>query len=77
MDNYFWRFVGNKPIISRASCFKDIPVTTNESDALAKDLKKRGMTFVGSTIVYAFMQAVGMAHDHTTECFRFEDSLSQ
>ncbi len=70
-STYVWRFVNNKPIINGWHSFKDIPVTTSESDALSKDLKKRGMTFVGSTIMYSFMQAVGMVNDHPKECWRY------
>jgi len=66
-DAYVWRFVGGKPIVNRR---KNIPVKTSESDALSKDLAKRGFKFVGSTICYAFMQAVGMVNDHTVDCFR-------
>lgn len=70
-DRYVWRFVNNKPIINHWQLFKDVPVTTVESDALSKDLKKRGMTFVGSTIIYAYMQAIGMVNDHSVECWRY------
>lgn len=68
-DRYVWGFVNGRPIINRRKSFKDIPVTTKESDALSKDLKKRGMTFVGSTIIYAYMQAVGMVDDHVADCW--------
>jgi DNA-3-methyladenine glycosylase I len=70
-DSYLWSFVGGKPIVNAWNSSKHIPVTSPESDALSKDLKKRGFTFVGSTICYAFMQAVGMVNDHTTDCFRY------
>jgi DNA-3-methyladenine glycosylase I len=70
-SNYIWRFVSNKPRINRWHHFKDVPTTTPESDALSKDLKKRGMTFVGSTIMYSFMQAVGLVNDHMRECWRY------
>lgn len=70
-DKYVWQFVNNQPIINRWSSFQDVPVSTKESDALSKDLKKRGMTFVGSTIIYAYMQAVGMVNDHLTSCWRY------
>lgn len=70
-DHYVWAFVKNKPIISKRHHLKDLPAKTPESDALSKDLKKRGMTFVGSTIMYAFMQAVGMVNDHIVECWRY------
>ncbi len=67
---YIWGFVGHKPIQSRWASMKDVPATTEESDALSKDLKKRGFKFVGSTIMYAYMQATGMVNDHTVGCFR-------
>ena len=66
-DAYLWRFVGGKPIVGNG---KKVPVSTRESDALSKDLKRRGFRFVGTTICYAFMQAVGMADDHSADCFR-------
>jgi len=69
-DQYIWRFVGGKPKINRPKVHKDIPTTTPESDALSKDLKKRGMSFVGSTIIYAYMQAIGMVDDHTVDCHK-------
>lgn len=72
-DAYIWRFVGNKQINSNFNSFKEIPATTKESDAMSKDLLKRGFTFVGSTICYAFMQAVGMVNDHETNCFRYRE----
>ncbi len=68
-DNYLWKFVNGKPIINHWQKFEDIPVSTPESDLLSKNLKKRGMTFVGSTIMYAYMQAVGLVNDHLTSCF--------
>lgn len=68
-DRYLWTFVGNKPIINHWKKIEEIPVTTPESDALSKDLKKRGMTFVGSTIIYAYMQAVGLVNDHLSDCW--------
>jgi len=70
-DRYIWQFVDGKPIVNRRRSLKDIPARTAESDAMSKDLKKRGFTFVGSTICYAFMQAVGMVNDHVTGCFRY------
>lgn len=70
-DAYIWQFVGGKPINNKIKSMKDIPVTTEESDAMSKDLLKRGFKFVGSTICYAFMQAVGMVNDHQTNCFRY------
>jgi DNA-3-methyladenine glycosylase I len=69
-DAYVWRFVDGRPIVHRWRTIKQVPVTTPESDALSKDLKKRGFTFVGSTIVYAYMQAIGMVNDHVQGCFR-------
>ena len=68
---YVWSFVDNKPIINHWCRHYEVPVTTHESDALSKDLKKRGMSFVGSTIIYAFMQAVGMVNDHLQDCWRY------
>ncbi len=69
-DKYIWRFVEGRPIQNRLATIKDIRATSKESDALSKDLKQRGFKFVGSTIVYAHMQAVGMVNDHLTSCFR-------
>ena len=69
-DTYVWQFVGGGPRVNRPRSSKDIPVRTAESDALSKDLSKRGFKFVGSTICYAFMQAVGLVNDHTVDCFR-------
>jgi DNA-3-methyladenine glycosylase I len=72
-DRYIWQFVGGRPKTNAWKTLKDIPPSTRESDAMSKDLRKRGFTFVGSTICYAFMQAVGMVNDHTTECFRHRE----
>ena len=69
-DAYVWRFVGGKPLQGRRSALTDVPTTTAESDALSKDLKRRGMSFVGSTIMYAFMQATGLVNDHIAACHR-------
>ncbi len=69
-DKYIWQFVGRKPMQNRRRSLKEIQSRTPESDAMSKDLLKRGFKFVGSTICYAFMQAVGMVNDHTTDCFR-------
>jgi DNA-3-methyladenine glycosylase I len=69
-DRYIWQVVGGTPIRNRRKSLKQIPARTVESDAMSRDLKKRGFTFVGSTICYAFMQAVGMVNDHTVTCFR-------
>ena len=68
-DRYVWQFVGGKPKVNRWTRMSQVPATTPESDALSKDLKKRGFRFVGSTIVYAYMQATGLVNDHTTDCF--------
>ena len=68
-DAYLWPFVGGRPLVNRWTRAADIPVTTAESDRLSNDLRRRGFRFVGSTIVYAFMQAVGMVNDHTADCF--------
>ncbi len=70
-DRYVWNFVGGKPVINRRRKPSDIPATSKESDALSKDLKKRGMSFVGSTIIYAHMQATGLVNDHLVDCFRY------
>jgi len=71
-DKYIWRFVDGKPIKHRFESLSEIPATTKESDAMSKDLRKRGLRFVGPTICYAFMQAVGVVNDHTTKCFRYD-----
>ena len=71
-DAYLWQFVSGEPKINAWTCLEEVPATTPESDALSKDLKKRGFKFVGSTIVYAFMQATGMVNDHVTDCFRYK-----
>ncbi len=68
-DRYVWQFVGGKQQVNRRRTMAEVPATTPESDALSKDLKKRGFRFVGSTIVYAYMQAIGMVDDHTIDCF--------
>lgn len=72
-DKYIWGFVGGKTIQNSWKSMEELPATTKESDAMSKDLKKRGFKFVGSTICYAFMQATGMVNDHTTDCFRYEE----
>ncbi|MCX5789588.1 MAG: DNA-3-methyladenine glycosylase I [Elusimicrobia bacterium] len=69
-DAYVWPFVGGRPIRNKRKTMKDIPAVSAESDALSRDLKERGFAFVGSTIVYAHMQAVGMVNDHVVSCFR-------
>ena len=70
-DRYIWQFVGGKPRVNRWRMGQKLPASTSESDAMSKDLKKRGFNFVGSTICYAFMQAMGMVNDHAVECFRY------
>jgi DNA-3-methyladenine glycosylase I len=74
-DAYVWRFVGGEPKQNGWRAFRQVPATTSESDALSKDLKRRDFRFVGSTICYAFMQAVGMVNDHLTTCFRHKEIL--
>ncbi|HET9962823.1 MAG TPA: DNA-3-methyladenine glycosylase I [Nitrospiraceae bacterium] len=69
-DRYVWGFVDGRQKINRRKAINEVPATTDQSDALSKDLKKRGFRFVGSTIIYAYMQAIGMVNDHTAECFR-------
>ena len=64
-----WNFVDNKPIINKLKAAQTVPASSKISDVLSKDLKKRGMSFVGTTIIYAFMQAIGMVNDHTIDCF--------
>jgi DNA-3-methyladenine glycosylase I len=76
-DAYVWRFVGGEPKLNRPRTPKEVPPRTAESDALAKDLKKRGMSFVGSTIMYAYMQAVGLVDDHLSDCFRSSQSKTR
>ena len=70
-DLYIWQFVGGAPRVNSPKSFKQVPARTEQSDAMSKDLKKRGFNFVGSTICYAFMQATGMVNDHTVDCFRY------
>ena len=72
-DVYIWQFVGGKSINHKIKTIKDIPTNTKESDVMSKDLIKRGFKFVGSTICYAFMQAVGMVNDHEIKCFRYKE----
>ena len=72
-DRYIWQFVDGKPIINAWKTMEKVPVSTKESDTMSKDLKKRGFKFVGTTICYAYMQAVGMVNDHTTDCFRWKE----
>ena len=72
-DTYIWQFVDGKPVQNSWESLQEIPATTKESDAMSKELKKRGFTFVGTTICYAFMQAVGMVNDHIVDCFRWQE----
>jgi DNA-3-methyladenine glycosylase I len=72
-DAYCWTFVGGKPRVNRWKSTRQVPATSPESDAFSKDLKRRGFRFVGSTIVYAHMQAVGMVNDHLADCFRYRE----
>ncbi len=74
-DNFIWSFVNFKPIINKFESLSQLPAQTELSDKISKDLKKRGFTFVGSTIVYAYMQAIGMVNDHTMNCFRHKELL--
>jgi DNA-3-methyladenine glycosylase I len=77
LSDYLWSFVRGKPIINRPRSLADIPSETDESRAMSKALKQRGFRFVGPTICYAFMEAVGMAFDHTVRCFRYEEFTSR
>lgn len=72
-DKYIWQFVGGEPKINSWKNLKEVPVTTEESNKMSKDLKKRGFKFVGPTICYSFMQAIGMVNDHITDCFRYRE----
>lgn len=72
-EKYIWQFVNHKTIVGKFKSWKNIPATTKESDAMSKDLKERGFKFVGPTICYAFMEAVGMVNDHTVDCFRYNN----
>jgi len=76
-DNYIWRFVDGKPIVNRWTDMKQIPATSKESDALSKDLTKRGFKFVGSTVMYAHLQACGLINDHATFCFRYRELVGK
>ena len=71
-DRYIWGFVGGKPIVNKRKTLSDVPATTEESDALSKDLIKRGFKFVGSTVMYAHMQACGLVNDHLVDCWRYK-----
>ena len=70
-DTYIWQFVDGKPLVNHWKDSSEVPVSTAQSDALSKDLKKRGFKFIGTTICYALMQATGMVNDHSTDCFRY------
>jgi len=72
-DAYCWRFVDGRPRQNRWNSLRQIPATTAESDAFSRDLKRRGFSFVGSTVIYAHMQAVGMVNDHVVDCYRYRD----
>jgi DNA-3-methyladenine glycosylase I len=72
-DRYIWRFVGGQPKVNRWRSSQKVPATSAESDALSKDLKARGFKFVGSTIIYAHMQAIGLVNDHLMNCYRYEE----
>ena len=72
-DRYFWQLVGGRPIVHRYRAMDDVPARTPESDAMSRDLKRRGFTFVGSTICYAFMQATGLVNDHLVTCRRWRE----
>ena len=74
-DRYIWQFVGGKPRVNKRKSLRQIPARTAESDAMSKDLKRRGFNFVGSTICYAFMQGVGIVNDHSVDCFRYKALL--
>jgi DNA-3-methyladenine glycosylase I len=72
-DKYLWHFVGDQPIVKQWESMSQIPAMTEESEAISRDLKKRGFTFVGPTIIYAHMQAVGLVNDHEITCFRYKE----
>jgi DNA-3-methyladenine glycosylase I len=72
-DTYIWGFVGGNPIVNRWNSLAEVPAKTHESDLISNDLKKRGFNFVGSTIMYAYMQACGLVNDHTVDCFRYPE----
>ena len=76
-DRYIWQFVGGAPIVNRPKTLRGVPARTAESDAMSRDLNKRGFTFVGSTICYAFMQATGMVDDHLAGCFRAAPAIAK
>lgn len=72
-SKYFWQFTNGKPIVNVFKTREEVPATTPLSDSISKDLKKRGFKFVGSTVIYAYMQSMGMVNDHTTNCFRYKE----
>jgi DNA-3-methyladenine glycosylase I len=72
-DRYLWRFVANKPVINQWRALSEIPSKTSLSDEISKDLAKRGFQFVGSTIIYSYLQAIGLVNDHLVSCFRYEE----
>ena len=74
-DAYAWRFVDGEPVINAFKTMDEVPATSKESDAFSKDLKQRGFKFVGSTIMYAHMQATGMVNDHVVSCFRYKEVM--
>ncbi|WP_163713016.1 DNA-3-methyladenine glycosylase I [Mangrovibacterium lignilyticum] len=74
-SKYIWEFVGHKPVVNHYTSFKEVPATTAISDQISKNMKKRGFKFVGSTIIYAHMQATGMVNDHLVSCFRHKESM--
>ena len=76
-DSYCWRFVGGKPKLGRWKTTQQIPATSPESEALSKDLKQRGFSFVGPTVAYAYMQAAGLVNDHLVSCFRYQEILTE
>ena len=76
-DSYCWRFVGGKPKLGRWKATRQIPATSLESEALSKDLKQRGFSFIGPTVAYAYMQAAGLVNDHLVICFRYRELLSE
>ena len=76
-DEYIWGFVGARPLDNKLKGHSDVPAKTDISDHISKDLKKRGFNFVGSTIMYAFMQATGMVNDHLTSCFRYREVMKK
>ena len=75
-SSYLWSFVNDQPIDNQFTSLDQVPAKTNLSDTISKDLKKRGFKFVGTTIIYAYLQAVGVVNDHTTDCFRYQEILS-